>query len=161
MDIALPLWANPSDGYLLMKFTSQYDYQQSFLDGKLFFNTADYFARSEDKGRGDRYEGNTFVVNYNNPGLSAVTTEVIDGKLALVYRDYSSNPKEYRPGTVWDFSAAENRKRKIIRNLFVNNITHIITHYIYHRQKNWRYHLRKHFDTFTHIVLLNIFIFFF
>ena len=114
MDIALPLWANASDGYLLMKFTSQYDYQQSFLDGKLFFNTADYFARSEDKGRGDRYEGNTFVVNYNNPGLSAVTTEVIDGKLALVYRDYSSNPKEYRPGTVWDFSAAENRKRKII-----------------------------------------------
>lgn len=32
------------DGYMLLKFTSCQEFQQDFLDGKLFFNTADFFA---------------------------------------------------------------------------------------------------------------------
>lgn len=115
MDVAPPLWAYAFDGYLLMKFTSQYDYQQDFLDGRLYFNTADRFATCKDKGRHDSNEGNTFVANYNNnPELKVIDYEFIGGKIAFICRDYSSNPEEYRPGTVLDFSAAENRKRKII-----------------------------------------------
>ena len=32
------------DGYMLLKFTSCYEFQQDFLEGKLFFNTADFFC---------------------------------------------------------------------------------------------------------------------
>lgn len=114
MDISLPQYASNYDGYLLMKFTSCADFQNDFLDGKLFFNTSDYFSSCENKGQGDRNEGSTFVVNYNDPGLQSVTTEMIDGKLCLVINDYSNNPQDYRPSTVWDYSKAENRNRKII-----------------------------------------------
>lgn len=30
------------DGYMLLKFTSCQEFQQDFLDGKMFFNTADF-----------------------------------------------------------------------------------------------------------------------
>lgn len=83
IDIGMGEWVTEYNGYMLMKFTSSYDFQQCFLDGKLYFNTADWFARCEDKGRGDADEGNTFAVNHNNPGLTSVNLEIIDGQVFI------------------------------------------------------------------------------
>lgn len=79
-------WISDYDGYLLMKFTGKYEYQQEFLDGKLFFNTADWFANCEDVGRGDSNEGNTFIINHSNPGLVSANLEMINGQAMIVYR---------------------------------------------------------------------------
>ena len=73
------------DGYMLLKFTSCQEFQQDFLDGKLFFNTADFFAQCD-----------------------------VDGKMMIVVRDYTNNPENYKPGTIENFSRGENRCRKII-----------------------------------------------
>ena len=89
-------------------------YQQNFLDGKLFFNTSDYFAKCEEDGRGDCNEGSTFILDPNNQGLVSANLEVIDGKCMIVVRDYSENPDAYKPSTIFDYSEAKNRNRKII-----------------------------------------------
>lgn len=102
------------DGYMLMKFTSTYQFQQDFLDGKLFFNTSDFFAKCDNEGQGDPDEGNTFVISPTNTNLVAANLEEVNGKLAIVVRDYSNNPESYKPGTVWNMSASENRYRKLI-----------------------------------------------
>ncbi len=102
------------DGYMLMKFTSCYDYQQDFLNGKLFFNTSDYFAECEDDGRGDEDEGKTFIINHKEPAYISANFELIDGVYKLVVRDYSNNTDEYEPSAVLDYSEAKNRNRKII-----------------------------------------------
>lgn len=102
------------DGYMLMKFTSSYQFQQDFLDGKLFFNTSDYFAMCDNEGQGDPDEGNTFVISLTNTNLVAANLEEVNGKMAIVVRDYSNNPERYKPGTVWNLSASENRYRKMI-----------------------------------------------
>lgn len=102
------------DGYMLMKFTSSYEFQQDFLDGKLFFNTSDFFARCDKEGQGDPDEGNTFIISPSNPGLISANLEELNGKMAIVVRDYSDNPEGYKSGTVWNLSTSENRYRKII-----------------------------------------------
>lgn len=56
IDIGMGDWIKDYNGYLLMKFTSKYRYQQRFLDGKLFFNTSDFFARCDDAGRSDHHD---------------------------------------------------------------------------------------------------------
>lgn len=114
IDIGMGEWISDYDGYLLMKFTGKYEYQQEFLDGKLFFNTADWFANCEDVGRGDSNEGNTFIINHSNPGLVSANLEMINGQAMIVVRDYTNNPEEYKKGTAWSYSAASNRFRKII-----------------------------------------------
>lgn len=114
IDIGMGAWVSDYDGYMLMKFTSKYEFQQDFLNGKLFFNTADWFANCEDEGRGDSDEGNTFLINYNNPGLVSAKMEMIDGQAMIVVRDYSNNPENFEEGTVWSYSSADNRFRKII-----------------------------------------------
>ena len=102
------------DGYMLMKFTSTYQFQQDFLDGKLFFNTTDFFAKCDNEGQGDPDEGNTFVISPVNANLMAANLEEVNGKLAIVVRDYSNSPESYNPGAVWNMSAGENRYRKMI-----------------------------------------------
>lgn len=114
IDIDIGTGIGDYDGYMLMKFTSSYEFQQCFLDGKLFFNTADFFARCDEKGRGDNNEGKTFVINHKNPGLISVNLEVVNGHYMIVERDYSKNPSDYIPGTIWDYSSSINRNRKII-----------------------------------------------
>ena len=128
MDISMGKWVTDYDGFLLMKFTKTEEYQRDFLDGKLFFNTADFFAECDDRGRGDKDEGSTFLVNYSNPGLTSANFEKINGQYMLVVRDYSNNPDEYKPGTVWSYSSAENRNRKIISlyTCYVNTESHIV-----------------------------------
>lgn len=122
MDIGLPKEYNKFDGYMLMKFTTSGTYQEDFLNGKLFFNTADFFAQCDDQGRGDSDEGNTFIVDYENPLLVAANLEKIGNAYAMVVRDYKENPEAYKRGTVWEYSAAINRRRKIISmyTLFLN-----------------------------------------
>lgn len=102
------------NGYMLMKFTSSYKFQQDFLDGNLFFNTSDFFAKCDNDGQGDPDEGNTFVVSMSDTNLTAANLEYVDGKLAIVVRDYSNNPNAYKEGTVWSMSSSENRNRKLI-----------------------------------------------
>lgn len=122
MDVGLRDDMNEFDGYLLLKFTTKKEFQRDFLNGKIFFNTADFFSRCDDKGRGDADEGNTFIIDYENPGLKAANLEKVGDSYAVVVRDYSANPEEYRKGTIWEYSAAINRNRKILSmyTMFVN-----------------------------------------
>lgn len=114
MDIGLGPWVkNIYDGYVLMKFTSSYEWQQEMLGGKFFFNTSDYFSKCEDTGRGDLDEGTTFRINSDDPDLKAANIEIINGVPYIIVRDFSKNPSEYQKGTVWSLSQAENRFRKI------------------------------------------------
>lgn len=114
IDIGMGEWGTEYNEYILMKFTSSYGFQQCFLDGKLYFNTSDWFAKCEDKGRGDTDEGNTFVVNHDNPGLTSINLEIIDGQVFIKNRDYTDNPSEYKKSTVLSYSTALNRFRKAI-----------------------------------------------
>ena len=81
-----------------------------------------FSQRCDDKGRGDADEGNTFIIDYENPGLKAANLEKAGDSYAVVVRDYSANPEEYRKGTIWEYSAAINRNRKILSmyTMFVN-----------------------------------------
>ena len=122
MDVSMHYDKKDYDGYMLMKFWEKEEYQQEFLDGKLFFNTADYFAKCDQNGRGDHNEGNTFVIDYEKPNYVAANLEKVGDTYAIVVRDYSNNPTEFKRGTIWDYSAAINRNRKIISfyTMFVN-----------------------------------------
>lgn len=112
IDVSLPY--KDFDGYILMKFFSKYDYQQDFLNGHLFFNTSDFFAKCDDQGRGDCNEGSTFVIDYENPNFVSANLEKVGDSWAIVVRDFSENPDEYTVGSIWDYSSAKNRRRKII-----------------------------------------------
>ena len=114
MDIALPKYADSYNGYFLMKFTPKFQRQQDILNGKLYFNEIDWFAKCENPGQGDLTEGTSLVENYSDPNYQSLNIELFDGKAFLVQRDYSQNPEEYKPSTVHYYSAAENRKVKII-----------------------------------------------
>ena len=114
IDIGLGEWCTDYDGYMLMKFTRAYEFQQCFLDGRLFFNTADFFSKCDDKGRGDVNEGKTFVINPQNPGLVSVNLESVNGRYMIVERDYADNPSKFKPNTIWSYSSAINRNRKIL-----------------------------------------------
>ncbi len=122
MDVSMNYAQKDYDGYMLMKFWEKEEYQQDFLNGKLFFNTADFFAKCDQNGRGDRNEGNTFVIDYDNPKYIAANLEKVGNRYAIVVRDYSNNPAEFKRGTIWDYSAAINRNRKIMSfyTMFVN-----------------------------------------
>lgn len=114
MDVRLRPEITEYDGYMLMKFTSKEQYRQDFLDGKLFFNTSDFFARCDDTGRGDRDEGMTFIIDPEKPAYISANLEKVGDKYAIVVRDYSDNPEEYKRGTIWDYSSAINRDRKVL-----------------------------------------------
>lgn len=114
MDVGLREDMNKFDGYLLLKFTTKKKFQRDFLNGKIFFNTADFFAQCDDEGRGDADEGNTFIIDYKNPELKAANLEKVGDSYAIVVRDYSGNPEKYKEGTIWEYSAAINRNRKIL-----------------------------------------------
>ena len=114
MDVGLRPEITKYDGYMLMKFTSKEQYRQDFLDGKLFFNTSDFFARCDDAGRGDGDEGMTFIINPEKPSYMSANLEKVGDTYAIVVRDYSDNPEEYKRGSIWDYSAAINRDRKIL-----------------------------------------------
>ena len=76
----LARYAESYDGYILMKFTSKVQYQQDFLDGRLYFNELDWFAKCENRGQGDRNEGASLVENYSNTDYQSLNIEVIDGE---------------------------------------------------------------------------------
>ena len=114
MDIALPEYANAYNGYILMKFTSKLEYQQNFLDGKLFCNELDWFAKCENLGQGDPNEGSSLVENIRNPNYQSLNLKLINGDVFIVQSDYSKNPESYKRSTIYNYSSAENRKVKII-----------------------------------------------
>lgn len=96
-----------------MKFFSTEEYRNEFLNGVIYFNTVDNFARNSEKGRGDNTEGKTFVINIENPDMMSANLEQHNGEWFVIVRDYKNNPEQYKKGTVWDYSAAINRFRKI------------------------------------------------
>lgn len=115
MDIGMPLFVEEKyNGYLLMKFFEKKDYLKDFLDGKLYFNTSDYFSRIESEGRSDKDEGKEIIVSQKRPNNMAMNIEVHGGKAYGVVRDYSNHPENFVPGTVYSYSPAKNRYRKII-----------------------------------------------
>ena len=102
------------DGYMLMKFTPTEQFRQDFLDGRIYFNTSDYFAGCKDAGRGDRDEGKTFIINPEKPAYVSANLGKIGETYAIIVRDYSAYPEEYIPSTILDYSSAINRDRKIL-----------------------------------------------
>lgn len=132
IDIPLGNWVKDYDGYTLMKFTSMYQYQQSFLDGKLFFNTSDFFARCDDVGRGDANEGNYLVVKETEGSKTSLRYEVINGKLFLIEEDFTNNPLDYKKSNVFSYSPAKNRNRKVISfyTMYVNIMKGMISPFV-------------------------------
>lgn len=114
IDIGMGKWIKDYNGYLLMKFTSKYCYQQSFLDGKLFFNTSDFFASCDDAGRGDHNEGNAIVVEESDEAKTSLRCEGVNGQMLLIEEDFTNKPSEYIKSNVFSYSPAKNRKRKVI-----------------------------------------------
>lgn len=122
IDVPLPKYANEYDGYMLVKFTSELKYQQDFLDGKFYFNTSDFFAQSDKEGIGDHTEGQTLLVRPSPNHLVTGELEWIDGKVHIVYKDYTNEPEKYPGLMVADYSTSENRNRKVLSlySSFVN-----------------------------------------
>lgn len=122
IDIGIPKDKSDCDGYLLVKFFEKEEYQQDFLQGKLFFNTVDYFAWCDQNGRCDRDEGMTFIIDNDNPNYVAANLEKVGNSYAIVVRDYSDHPENYQRGTVVNYSTSINRNRKLISfcTLYVN-----------------------------------------
>jgi hypothetical protein len=63
--------------------------------------------------------------------LTAVNFEMVNGRAMIVQRDYSKNPEKYKKGTVWSYSAAKNRCRKIVSfyTAYVNTEKRIISEF--------------------------------
>ncbi len=114
MDIGLPPWREKDDGYLLMKFFETEDYLKDFLNGKIYFNTPDYFTKIENVGQADDDEGKEIIISQECSNNIAMNFENHNGKTYAVVRDYSSCPEEYKPGTIISYSPAKNRYRKIV-----------------------------------------------
>ena len=114
IDINKGNWIKDYDEYMLIKFTRKYEYQQDFLDGRLYFNTVDFFRKCDAKGQGDSNEGNNFIINNQDPKMISANLEKVNGQYMIVVRDYTNNPLEYKPGIIKSYSAADNRNRKII-----------------------------------------------
>lgn len=102
------------DSYILLKFTDSYEHQQKFLDGKLYFNTSDYFMMCDEEGRGDVTEGNEWVIDPQSDGYQAANLRIINGNAIIEIVDYSTKLEDYQPGTIFSYSPAVNRKRKLI-----------------------------------------------
>ena len=122
IDVPIPKYASDYDGYMLAKFTSELKYQQDFLDGKIYFNTSDFFASCDKEGIGDYTESQTLLVRPTPKHLVTGELKWIDGKVHIVYSDYTSESEKYPGLMVADFSTAENRNRKILSlyTTFVN-----------------------------------------
>jgi hypothetical protein len=113
VDVYLPPWINDRDGYILLKYFEKKEYLDQFIDGKIFFNKSDYFVTCDSKGRGDSSEGNDLIMSTMNPDNISFNMEIINGTPILVARDYSKNPENYKPSTVFSLSRAKNRSRKL------------------------------------------------
>ncbi len=109
-----PYSKNEYDCYCLLKFTGEYKHQKEFIEGKLFFNTADYFMMCDEKGRGDSSEGTAWEINPNKDGFKAANLSMLKGRTLIEIIDYSGKPEDYQPGSIFSYSPAENRCRKIL-----------------------------------------------
>lgn len=98
----------------LLKFISKKEYAEEFLNGILYFNTADYFARCDNAGQQDILEGSTFFLNPVEHEYKSANVKIIEGKPCIVVEDFSEHPEKYEKSTVLHFSKSENRKLKII-----------------------------------------------
>ena len=79
-DINKGNWIKDYDEYMLIKFTRKYEYQQDFLDGRLYFNTVDFFRKCDAKGQGDSNEGNNFIINNQDPKMISANLEKVNGQ---------------------------------------------------------------------------------
>ena len=102
------------DSYVLLKFMEKEEYLNDFLNGKLYFNTAEFFAQCDDEGRGDDTEGTKFIVPEISPDYKSANLEMVNGVPMIVCRDYSKNPDEYKPSTVLSYIPVERNYRKLI-----------------------------------------------
>lgn len=98
--------------YLLLKFFSKYEYLEDFINGKLFFNSIDYFANSDTKGQGDPNEGNNFIID--NDSTTYISAQIINNGTMIKINDYSNDKENYVPNTIFSYSSAINRRRKLI-----------------------------------------------
>ncbi len=114
MDLYLPASKQEKyDGYLLMKFFSCENFREEFLDGKIFFNTSDYFWNINKEGQSDQDEANELIISDNHE-YKSMNFEVLNGKNCAVVRDYSKIPEKYVPSMIKSYSPARNRYRKIV-----------------------------------------------
>lgn len=99
---------------LFLKFFSKKEYAEEFLNGTLFFNTSDYFARCDNKGQGDYSEGCDWLLDPNNHNYQSANLRIIDGEAYIVVEDFSSSPELFEKSTVISYSSKKNRYLKLI-----------------------------------------------
>ena len=98
------------DSYILLKFIAKFDFLLGFLDGKLYFNTTDYFSNIENDGQGDYLEGSTISINYNRRNGQCMKLCNINGESCIV----TCNENNMVGTPICQYSSYENRHRKII-----------------------------------------------
>lgn len=106
-DIAMPDWMHGYDDYLLLKFMKTKKFQEDFLDGLLYFNTAEFFSTCDESGVGDTAEGTTISLN---PGEDhSVTSNIVqaNGHAHFIMTDRASGP-------ILRYSSVVDLRRKII-----------------------------------------------
>ncbi len=110
------------DSYVLLKFMGELDFAMSFLDGKLYFNTAEFFSKCDEIGRGDETEGTKFTVPPISKDFKSANLEFVNGKSMIVCRDYSSCPEDYKKSTIFAYKPVERKYRKLISfySLYLN-----------------------------------------
>lgn len=109
-----PYPRNGYDSYVLLKYTDSYEHQQGFLDGKLYFNTSDYFMLCNEKGRGDSTEGAAWTINPSKTGYLSANLRSFQDIAYIEVLDYSTQPEKYQPRYIFSYSPAINRYRKLI-----------------------------------------------
>lgn len=122
-DVMMPPYTKSSfDGYVLIRFMRRKQHQKDFLDGKIFFNTSDFFARCQSMGVGDHTEGAEVIAQPTNEKLVTGEVKMIDGKAFIAFMDYSNEPEKYPGLQVYSYSPGVNRRRKILclYSMFIN-----------------------------------------
>ena len=113
-EIPLPPNSSNYDGMYLVRFVSELAHQQMFMDGKIFFNTSDYFMNSEVEDQGDSLQGIHRIVRPTEAQLVSANIEIYDGKGWMVARDYTAEPQNFPGPQIISYSPAENRRRKLV-----------------------------------------------
>lgn len=122
-DVMMPSYTKSLfDGYVLIRFMRCRQHQKDFLDGKIFFNTSDFFARCESSGVGDHNEGAEVIAQPTNEKLVTGEIKMIGGKAFIAFVDYSNEPEKYPGLQVYSYSPGINRRRKILclYSMFIN-----------------------------------------
>lgn len=116
------------NGFAILKFFSKKDFMKDFLMVNCFLILGIFFMLCEKEGVGDYEEHQSILVRPTPECLVSMNIEIINDEPLIVPRDYTDNPKDYKPTTILQYSSAENRYKKAIcfYSLFLDSINNKI-----------------------------------